>query len=139
MTVSDRHLLAQEVADAEGLRLKAYQDSLGIWTIGFGCNLQELVIDRGLATKWLSDKLAQSEQECERFPWYAGLPARRQRALVELLYNMGLPRLMGFTKMLAAISAGDFDAAATELLESRWRTQVGERRSARIAEMLQRG
>ena len=136
MTASDRNLLSQEVAAAEGLRLKAYQDSLGVWTIGYGTNLQELTIDKGLACRWLADKLAESERECERFPWFAGLAPRRQRAIVELVYNMGLPRLTGFVKMLHAIAERDYERAAKELLSSKWATQVGQTRAQRIADLL---
>lgn len=139
MNAGDRHLLAQEVQTAEGLRLKAYQDSLGVWTIGYGTNLQELTIDKGTAIKWLADKLAEAERECERFPWYAGLSPRRQRAVVELVYNLGMPRLMGFTKTLAALSQGEYATAAKELLDSKWAQQVGPTRSHRIAGMIVSG
>lgn len=139
MTAADRAALAQDTADAEGLRLKAYQDPLGVWSIGYGTNLQELTIDRGLATRWLASKLAESERECERFPWYAGLSPKRQRALVELTYNLGMPRLTGFTKMLQAMSERKYDDAARELLNSKWASQVGTRRSTRIAELIRNG
>lgn len=139
MTVQDRHRLAQDVANAEGLRLKAYQDSVGVWTIGYGTNLQELTIDKSQAERWLSEHLAESERECERFPWYAGMTPMRQRALCELVYNLGMPRLLGFTKMLQAISDGDFERAAKELLDSKWAGQVGPSRSMRLATMLRLG
>lgn len=139
MTPSDRFLLAQETAKAEGLRLKAYPDSKGIWTIGYGTNLQELEIDKPLAEKWLADKLAQSERECERFHWYGPLTPRRQRAIVEMVYNLGLTRFNGFVKMLAALSDGDYETAAREALDSDWKSDVGPTRSQRIADMIRFG
>lgn len=139
MTVQDRHLLAQEVAKAEGLRLKAYRDTEGVWTIGYGTNLQELEITNWQAEKWLSDKLAESERECERFHWFGSLAPRRQRAVIELVYNLGLTKLLGFTKFLQAMSDRDYDTAALELLDSRWATQVGPSRSQRLADMIRLG
>src|SRR5687767_2864891 len=126
--------LIEETADAEGLRLKAYRDSKGIWTIGYGTNLQELEIDRPTAYRWLVDKLQQSEREAQRFPWFAGLTDARKRAIVELIYNMGLPRVLGFVKFLTAMSQGDYVTARAEVLDSKWRVDVGDVRAKRIAD-----
>ena len=139
MTVQDRHLLAQDVASAEGLRLKAYQDTEGVWTIGYGTNLQELEIPKWQAEKWLGDKLTESERECERFPWFAAMTPRRQRAIVELVYNRGRSRFTGFTKTLQALAERNYDTAALELLDSKWAKQVGPKRSQRLAEMIRLG
>lgn len=140
MTAQDRIALARDTAEAEGYRPRAYRDSKGIWTIGYGTNLQELEIDRPLAEQWLASKLAQSERECERFPWYAGMTARRQRAVCEMVYNMGLSRFLGFTKMIQALSNGNYTEAQVEALDSKWaREDVSQARSRRIAEMLKTG
>src|SRR4051812_28477289 len=104
MTVADFSMLVADVKQAEGLRLKAYRDAVGILTIGYGTNLQELTIDEPLASRWAIEKLTQSGREAEGFPWYASLTGARQRAIVELIYNMGLPTLMGFPKFLRAMA-----------------------------------
>lgn len=139
MSPADRVKLQRDTAEAEGLRLKAYQDSEGVWTIGHGTNLQELVIDPILAEQWLVDKLVEAEAEAQRFPFYAGLSSVRQRAMVELIYNLGRPRLMGFVKFLAAMQAEDFQTAAAELLDSKWAAQVKASRAGRIADMVREG
>lgn len=128
--------LEADTINAEGLRLKAYQDTEGVWTIGFGTNLQELEIDPLTAKAWLTQKLTRSAVEAERFPWYLGLSPARQRAVVELIYNMGLSRYRGFVKHLAAMAAGDFHEAAAQLLASKWRMQVREARATRIANQI---
>lgn len=139
MTPEDRAALATDVQQAEGCRLAAYQDTLGVWTIGYGTNLQELTIDGALALTWLRDKLSASETEAQRFPWFAGVSAVRQRAIVEMIYNLGLTRFLGFTRLLAAMASGQFAIAAQEALSSRWAAQVGPTRSGRIAQMLREG
>lgn len=139
MTAADRHQLARDVQQAEGLRLKAYQDSVGVWTIGYGTNLQEVTIDESMAARWLAQKLAQAERELEAFGWYAALSTTRQRALVELVYNMGLTRMLSFVKMLQALRERAYTVAAAELVDSTWARQVGPTRSRRLAEMLRNG
>ena len=139
MNHADRARLSEDVQDAEGWRPKAYQDSVGVWTVGYGTNLQELIIDTTLGARWLAEGLASAEREAERaFPWYGTASPRRQRAIVEMIYNMGLPRLSGFKAMLMACATGLWDVAAAEALDSKWAKQVGAR-SQRIATMLKEG
>lgn len=131
--------MIDDVKGAEGLRTSAYQDSVGVWTIGYGTNLQELTISEAQAETWLVKKLEQAEDECWRFSWFAGLNAVRQRAIVELIYNLGLTRFRGFTRMLAALVRRDYVTAAAELLDSTWAGQVGPTRAHRLAEMIRTG
>ena len=133
MDAADYQRLLDEVRTAEGLRLKAYQDSVGVWTIGYGTNLQELEIDRATAETWMLDKLTECAQEATTFPWYAGLSGARQCAIIELIYNLGLTKLRRFVRFLAAMEAADYVTARLELLDSKWRVDVGEFRAHRIA------
>ena len=60
-----------------------------------------------------------------------------RRALIEMCYNMGMPRLEKFERMLSALKANDWESAAAEALNSKWAAQVGERArtlAARIRE-----
>lgn len=140
MTDADFSQLVTDTGRAEGCKLHAYQDPKGIWTIGFGTNLQELSIPLELAQDWLIGKLAASDREASMlFPWYAALSGARQRAIAELIYNMGLPTLRGFVKFLAAMAAGDYVTAKAELLDSKWRADVGEARANRIADLILHG
>ena len=52
-----------------------------------------------------------------------------------MAFNLGGPRLAAFRRMRAAIAAGDWDAAATEALDSRWARLTG-RRATDIAALL---
>ena len=62
----------------------------------------------------------------------------RQRVLVEMLYNMGLPQFSQFRRMLRAAEAGAPETAAAEMLDSHWATDVGGR-ATRLATMYQTG
>jgi lysozyme len=139
MTDTDRELLIEDVKAAEGYRARAYQDSVGVWTIGYGTNLQDLEIDRETAERWCLDKLEIAEAECQSaFVWFEHLTPRRQRVLVEMTYNLGMTRLRGFHQTLAAIRAGDYDRAASQMLQSLWARQVGKR-AIRLANMMREG
>jgi len=123
----------------EGVRNKVYKDHLGIETIGVGRNL----VDRGLSDEevdyLLSNDIQIVENELDNgLSWWRDLDEVRQRALADLAFNMGLPRLHGFVKMLSALQRRDYHAAADELLDSKYAKQVGER-SNRVAEMIRTG
>lgn len=122
----------------EGLRRRAYQDSKGIWTVGYGTNLQELEIDEELATEWLYDKLRQAEVSAGGYPWFHELNQPRRDVIVEMLYNLGLPRFDKFVKLKRALSESRFGAAAAEMLDSEWATQVGIR-AKRLATQMRTG
>jgi lysozyme len=123
----DQHLL-NSIKLHEGLRLEAYLDSEGVWTIGYGRNLQVLKITAGQAEKWLREDIETAHLEAERFPeWeYLNTVARRN-VFVEMVFNLGASRLRGFGKMLEAIRSSDWAEAAVQMLDSKWARQVGYR------------
>ena len=125
---------------SEGLRLKAYQDTEGVWTIGYGKNLQELEISIELAEEWLRESYSQAQREAAALlaSMDLSLSHTREEVITELVYNMGVPRLRTFVRMFAALKAKDYPLAAQELLASRYANQVGER-AERLAEVLRTG
>ncbi len=123
----------------EGVKNKVYKDHLGIETIGVGRNL----VDRGLSDEevdyLLSNDITIVENELDNgLSWWRDLDEVRQRALADLAFNMGLPRLHGFVKMLDGLQRRDYHAAADELLDSKYAKQVGAR-SERVANMIRTG
>ena len=153
------HLL-EELVKHEGLRLQVYQDTLGIDTIGIGRNLK----DRGISKEELDELdiptidhvseygiteadamlLAENdvqivEEELLRaHPCVEDLDAVRQLVLVDMAFNMGVPRLCKFKKMWNAIHEKKFDAASKEMLDSRWANQV-KSRSVKLANAMHNG
>ena len=104
----------------EGVKNKVYKDHLGIETIGVGRNL----VDRGLSDEevdyLLGNDITIVENELDNgLSWWRDLDEVRQRALADLAFNMGLPRLHGFVKMLDGLQRRDYHAAADELLDSK--------------------
>lgn len=117
----------------EGSRLKPYVDSEGKITISVGVNLSD-GISQAESDLLFSGRLAATRAEAPKhMPWLAAAPEPVQRGVLNMLYNMGWPRLSGFKKMLAALEARDYVTAATEAEDSTWAQQVGAR-ATRIAE-----
>ena len=87
----------------------------------------------------LESDIAHAAADLDRaLPWWRGLSEARRRALLNMAFNLGLPRLLGFTAMLADLESGDFAGAARETIDSRWARQVGAR-AQRIATLLAEG
>jgi len=72
------------------------------------------------------------------FTWYRNLCEARRDAMINLCFNLGLPRLKKFVKALAAMEAGNYEEAAVEFLDSRWAKQVGSR-ALEVAHMIRSG
>lgn len=112
----------------EGLRLKPYRCTAGKLTIGYGRNLEDNGITEEEAHFLLMNDLEKSWDECcKAFSWISKMDKIRQGVIVELCFNMGLSRLKGFKKMLAACERGDYETASVEMLDSLWARQVGQR------------
>ena len=122
----------------EGMRLHPYRDSVGKLTIGVGRNLEDVGITEQEARLLLENDLRGIIGELERMPWFPSLDETRKMALIDMGFNLGLPRLLGFKRMIAAIEAGDWSRAADEMLDSRWAEQVGAR-AEELAEMMREG
>jgi len=58
---------------------------------------------------------------------FLAFPGEIQHVLLNMMFNMGMTRLAGFKKMLAALDAGDYAEMAVQMMDSKWATQVGPR------------
>ncbi len=111
----------------EGFKTKPYVDTVGKITIGVGRNLEDVGLSRREVMMLLENDIYRCEKEANTFPWFKSLPLAKQDAIISMLFNMGLTRFMGFKKMIAALEAGDYHQAASEMLDSKWAQQVGHR------------
>jgi lysozyme len=125
----DTDKLHFELMRDEGVRLTVYKDSLGIWSIGAGRNvdpdhgggLSQLemlyLLNNDISSRWM--------QLMAALPWITALSDARQRALINMSF-MGVSKLLGFKKMLADMEAGNWEAAVAELDDSLWSHQVDD-------------
>lgn len=133
-----RQRLIDQVIEHEGIRLRPYTDTAGKLTIGIGRNLTDKGLSSAEAMMLLAHDLDEAISDLTSFPWFAELNEVRQRALVDMRFNLGPGRFRGFRQMLHALERGDFEQAAKRMLLSEWATQVG-RRARRLSAMVQTG
>jgi len=115
----------------EGVETHAYVDTVGKTTIGVGRNIDPsggIGLSEEEINFMLGNDIERVEEELYRqFKWLHTLNEPRYDALVDICFNLGLPRFLKFEKALAAMEAGDYNLAAIEFLDSRWAVQVGQR------------
>lgn len=120
----------------EGLNLKPYKDTVGVTTIGYGHNLSE-GISQAAAEFILQEDIAVAERNARKLVKnFDKLTEARQGVLINMSFNLGYMRLLGFKKFLAAVSSGDYQLAVKEMLDSVWAKQVGDR-AKRLANIMQ--
>jgi lysozyme len=131
--------LEDQLIDHEGLELKPYRCTAEKLTIGVGRNIEDRGITEDEARYLLKNDIKIVEDELlEKKPVVAGLDAVRQRVLVDMGFNLGIPTLLKFQNMWAAIEEEDFETAAEEAMDSRWAKQVG-RRAERLCQAMATG
>ena len=120
----------------EGLKLKPYKCTADKTTIGVGRNLDDNGITEAEAMLLLKNDIDTCVTELDRTrPNWRQHNETRQNVLVEMVFNLGMPRLNKFTKMWAALDAKDYPKAAAEALNSQWAKQVGQRAGTLAAKL----
>lgn len=135
----DKERLVDQLIKHEGMELKVYKDSLGIETIGVGRNLVDRGITEEEARYLCNNDIEIVERELvQSFPIVSSLNDTRIRVLLDMAFNVGLPRLRGFKRMWAALDNQDYVEAAKEMLDSKWARQV-KTRAYTLARMMETG
>ena len=124
-----RESLEDQLIRHEGMRLDMYKDTVDVWTIGIGRNLEDVGLRSEAEAKFLlrSDISAVQKELRERLPWFEDLDPDRQQVLTNMAFNLGVTGLIRFSKTLSYVESGLYEKAADEMLRSRWADQVGKR------------
>lgn len=112
------------IKDFEGRRLTAYQDAVGVWTIGYGHTRTAYPgqqISEAGATALLRADVATFERAVSQAVTVP-LTENQYAALVSFAFNVGSGALNSST-LLRRLNAGDYNGAANELL--RWNRAGG--------------
>jgi lysozyme len=130
--------LRESLIKHEGWRNTVYTCTAGKPTIGVGHCLERPISVLAI-NQILSDDINDCIAEMDRaFNGWRNHDDARQNVLLELLFNLGAPRLAEFKRMWAALQAKDYAQAASELLDSKWAKQVGNR-AVTLAERMRTG
>ena len=139
----------------EGFRARAYQDQLGVWTVGIGRNLQSPGLSKeevitllqrvdvpdDVAMQFLHNdviSLAHQVSGVVGDSVWEKLNLPRQAALIDM-GMMGPAKLTTFVKLLVALRDEQWGVAHDEVLNSQWAKQVGSARAGSVADLLLTG
>lgn len=137
MTLND--LLVSQLIMQEGFRPHPYKDTVGKLTIGFGRNLDDVGVSKQEALIMLNNDISVAVRETkDLFSGFDELGRVRQAVLVNMCFNIGKSKLVGFKGLRAAVEAKDYERAADEMLDSLWARQVG-RRADTLANLMRTG
>lgn len=133
---TDRQKIISELKRDEGVRTHVYLCSAGAQTIGVGRNLDA----NGISEDEIDYLLMNDIRSCVRdlknnFNFYNGLDGTRKRVMINMVFNLGINRLLKFKKFLGAVESKDYKTASVEMLDSLWAKQVGER-SQRLSQLM---
>ncbi|WP_251854197.1 lysozyme [Enterobacter asburiae] len=128
MQTSDKGIAL--IKQFEGSKLTAYQDSVGVWTIGYGWTQPVdgkqiragMTIKQETAERLLKTGLVSYERDVSRLV-KVGLTQGQFDALVSFTYNLGA-RSLSTSTLLRKLNAGDYAGAADEFL--RWNKAGGK-------------
>ena len=135
----DSEKLRADLERDEGYRSAVYDDATGQLilpgvhvqghpTIGIGWALDTNPLSHERALVILAWHVDDKTSELfAALPWAQTLDEARCRALVKMAFNLGVPGLLQFHNMLAALQSARWAEAAAEARNSAWFHQVGQR------------
>ena len=134
----DRQRVYEQLKIDEGVKYEIYKDHLGYPTFGVGHLVKgsdpEHMDPRGTpiseerVQQCFDEDLDTAVNECKvLYENWEHFPDEVQEILVNMMFNMGRPRLTMFKKMNSALNLGDWKVAAVEGRDSRWYHQVTNR------------
>ncbi len=135
--------LKAQVIHSEGIRTTAYKDTLNNWTIGVG-HLIKIPDEEYLLDKELTDlevdqifttDLNQAIDDARKFIDIDNLSEDAFFVVVDMAFNLGLPKLMRFQNFQQALKEKDYKKASREMLDSLWARQLPNR-SKRLAKQM---
>ncbi len=138
----DKDKLKQELSTDEGNIPHAYPDSRGYLTIGIGRLIDvrkggRLTPDEVMFL-FNNDVARHTADIYKALPWALEMSDGRQRALINMCFQMGIEGLLGFEHMLEAMETGNWQTAHDAALDSAWAKETPQR-AARVALMILNG
>lgn len=135
--------LKKQIIANEGMRKTAYKDTLNNWTIGVGHLIrlpdEEYLLDKELTDievdQILTTDLNQAIDDARKFIDADSINEEAFHVVVDMAFNLGLPKLMRFQNFQAALKENDYVKASREMLDSLWAKQLPNR-SKRLAKQM---
>jgi lysozyme len=130
--------LREQLKIDEGVKYSIYKDHLGYPTFGIGHLITTHDVENGQPVGSLvseervnevfeKDVKTMISEAKLLFPNLESLPEEAQQVIVNMIFNMGRPRLSNFKKFISYINESKWEEASSEMLNSAWARQVGKR------------
>lgn len=122
----------------------SYNDTEGYLTGGIGHLMTEeekalypegTVIPEDVVNKWFEEDLQEAVDDADDFLGDGEYPDEVKQIVTNMAFNLGPNRLKKFKKFKKALADGDWDAAADEMVDSKWYGQVKDRSKRLVARM----
>ena len=138
--------LQEELEIDEGCKYEIYLDHLGYPTFGIGHLITEddpeygwevgTSIDTYRVHEAFEDDVQSVLTDCEKlYVQWEHLPEEVKLIIANMMFNMGYTRLSKFKGMKRGVDARDWNAAADEMVDSRWYNQVTNRANRLVERM----
>ena len=137
----ERAFICETLIEFEGCSSKVYRCTSNYLTIGVGCNVETNgLCPEAIAVQLLHDINKSYEQAKQLFSvaeWNALNDARKD-ALMMMVFQIGINGVSKFTKTLGLIKLQKFEAAAENMLISKWARQT-KSRARKMADLMRTG
>ena len=131
--------LIEQLKIHEGFRSTVYTCSGGKKTCGYGRNLEDIGISEEEAEMLLKNDIYEAtNQLLNAFPFMATFSDVRISAMINFTFNVGIGTVRKFSNTIEYLKNEDWDAAADEMMDSKWAEQVGDR-AIQITEQIRTG
>ena len=142
----DIEQLRHELAKDEGVIHEVYLDHLGYPTFGIGhlikdsdpeysCEVGTAISENRVIGAFEED-IKIVVKDCEKlYSNFLYLPEEVQLIIANMIFNMGYTRLSKFKGMKRGVDSEDWNAAADEMVDSRWYRQVTNRADRLVKRM----
>lgn len=135
--------IKRDIILSEGIRHTAYKDTLNNWTIGVGHLIkipdEEYLIDKELTSlevdQIFTTDLNQAIDDARKFVDANHIHEEAFEIVIDMAFNLGLPKLMKFQRFRQALLAKQYKMASIEMLDSLWARQLPNR-SKRLAKRM---
>ena len=138
--------LRKQLEIDEGIKHDIYLDHLGLPTFGIGHLItnadpesgQEVgttISDERVRSAFEADVVSVIEDCNKLYDDFDELPEEVQQIIANMMFNMGRTRLSKFRGMKRGVDARDWNAAADEMVDSKWYRQVNNRANRLVQRM----
>tara|TARA_R110002020_G_C16295801_1_gene772786 strand:- start:1100 stop:1543 length:444 start_codon:yes stop_codon:yes gene_type:complete len=138
--------LKKQLEIDEGVKYDIYLDHLGYPTFGIGHLITKAdpesgqsvgttVSNKRVTQAFESDVVSVIEDCNKLYNDFDELPEEVQQIIANMMFNMGRTRLSKFRGMKRGVDARDWNAAADEMVDSKWYRQVNNRANRLVQRM----